>query len=90
MNAGEIVQVQQDAKHWIYAVVAVPNADGSALVQVRHPGNVDHDRLLVFPASKIRTKEALEKQLESGLPDVPVADRAAELQSLRVQLAYLS
>ena len=61
MQAGDTVQVQQDTEHWIYATVITANADGSALVQIRHSANVDDKQLLFFGAAKIRAKAGVQK-----------------------------
>lgn len=62
MNAGDKVQVRQfdGVDHWIYAKVLDP---ATGLVQVQHPGNVDHEKQIFVPAADIRTKADLEKLL---------------------------
>lgn len=58
MQAGDTVQVRQfDAvDHWIYAKVLDP---ATRLVEINHPGNVDHGKQKIFPAGDIRTKADL-------------------------------
>lgn len=63
MKPADTVQVRQSVggvASWIYAKVVTANADGSALVIVRHPGNLDHGKLDVFTKGDIRTKATVE------------------------------
>ena len=63
MKPADTVQVRQGIggiTSWIYAKVVTANSDGSALVIIRHPGNLDHGKLDVFTAGDIRTREGVE------------------------------
>jgi hypothetical protein len=96
MKSGDTVQVQQDAEHWIYATVITANEDGSALVQIRHPANVDDNRLMGFPAAKLRTKATVQASVDAmlaannGRPPVRDTPVGREYQSLMNQIEWLS
>ena len=81
MKAGDTVQVQQQdaGPHWIYATVIGVNPDGSAFVQIRHPGNRDQGQMQTFAADQIRTKAAVEALLAATPP--PSRDEKRSLQS---------
>jgi hypothetical protein len=84
MNAGDIVQVQQQTGAWVYAQVINAGADGSAFVQIRHPANIDHEKMQFFPKDRVRTSETLKAQLEDR--NLPKDKRGP----LLVQLEYLT
>ena len=90
MQAGDTAQVlQQDGgQHWIYATVLTANADGSALVQISHPGNRDHGLLKSFAAAQIRTKADVQKLIDAGPQQA--GNWSAEKRSLENQLDFLS
>lgn len=71
MKTGDTVQVTHldGAVHWIYATVMTPNEDGSALVQIQHPGNIEHGAIKLVPAEKIRTKATLQEELDALKPN---------------------
>ena len=95
MKPGDTVQVAHldGLVHWIYATVVTPNPDGSALVQVQHPGNFEHEKIKFMPANKIKTKADLQAEID-GLqkPNAPeLMPRYRErLASLNVQLDRLT
>jgi hypothetical protein len=95
MKAGDTVQVAHldGAVHWIYATVITPNADGSALVQIQHPGNVEHAAIKFMPQEKIRTKADLQAEID-GLKKPAASELMPayreRLASLNVQLDRLS
>jgi hypothetical protein len=95
MKPGDTVQVTHvdGATHWIYATAITPNADGSALVQVQHPGNIEHGAIKFMPKEKIRTKTDLQAEIdgmEKPNSGEFMADYRARLASLHVQLDRLS
>jgi hypothetical protein len=96
MQSGDTIQVQQDARHWIYATVITANADGSALVQIRHPANVDDGKFQFFAAAKVRTKADVQKMIDAmvaandGRNPQRETIVGREWQSLTNQLDYLS
>jgi hypothetical protein len=91
MKAGDIVQVLQrdGGTHWIYATVITPNDDGSAFVQIRHNGNVDHEKMLFFAAGQIRTSADVQKLIDS-MPPKAGGEVLAEKKSLQNQLEWLT
>jgi len=94
MKAGDTVQVAHldGAVHWIYATVITPNTDGSALVQVQHPGNIEHGAIKFMPKEKVRGKADLQAEYD-GLkpnPGEPVSEFRKRQASLLVQLDLLS
>lgn len=70
MKTGDTVQVTHldGAVHWIYATVIVANEDGSALVKIDHPGNIEDGTVKFMPAGKIRTKASLQTELDGMKP----------------------
>lgn len=96
MQAGNTVQVQQDADHWIYATVITANEDGSALVQIRHAANVDDQRFMGFPKEKIRVHADLQARVDqilaanNGRPPSRETPAGLEYQSLMNQMDWLS
>ena len=66
MKTGDTVQVVHldGAVHWIYATVITPNEDGSALVQINPPGNIEHGATKFLPKEKIRTKADVQTELD--------------------------
>jgi len=85
MQSGDTVQIQQQDKgvHWIYATVVTANADGSAYVQISHPGNIEHGAFKFVPKAKVRTKADVEALITPDLPKL-------EKDSLRNQSDWLS
>ncbi|TMI88356.1 MAG: hypothetical protein E6H00_13055 [Bacillati bacterium ANGP1] len=75
MKPGDIVQVQQTdhailragedpapVAHWVYATVLEPlKNDSGALVEIDHPGNVEHGRRRTVSRKNLRTLEDLER-----------------------------
>lgn len=92
MQSGDTVQVQQQDKgiHWIYATVITANADGSAFVQITHPGNIEHGAMKFFGAGKIRDKATLQKILAPPAEGQPETLSIAERRSLESQLNSLT
>lgn len=90
MKAGDTVQVQQfdGGAHWIYATVVTANADGSALVQIQHPGNREHGGLASFAAGRIRDKAAVQALIDKM--DKPTGAELQEKRSLQSQVEALS
>jgi hypothetical protein len=91
MKAGDTVLVQQQdsGPHWIYATVITPNADGSAFVQIRHPGNREHGEMQFFGGDLIRTKA----NVQAMIADMPADAAGPVLQqkrSLQIQADLLS
>ena len=95
MKPGDTVQVAHldGLVHWIYATVITPNPDGSALVQIQHPGNFEHGTIKFMPKEKIKTKADLQAEIDAvQRPNAPefMDDYRKRLASLNVQLARLS
>jgi hypothetical protein len=95
MKAGDTVQVAHldGAVHWIYATVITPNDDGSALVQIQHPGNFEHGAIKFMQKDKIKTKADLQAEIDAlQKPNVFEFMDAyrKNLASLNVQLDRLS
>jgi hypothetical protein len=96
MQAGNTIQVQQDAEHWIFATVITANADGSALVQVRHPANIYDGAFQFFGPAKVRTKATVQKLIDGLVAsnDGRVPSRETlmgrEIASLTNQMEWLS
>jgi hypothetical protein len=67
MKAGDTVQVAHldGAAHWIYATVLSANDDGSAVVQIQHPGNIEHAAIKTMPKAKIRSKADVQAALDA-------------------------
>ena len=68
MKSGDKVQILQqgDGGHWIYAKVVAVNPDGSALVQISHPGNRENGLLVGVTSAQIRNKAAIQKIIDAG------------------------
>lgn len=91
MKPGDIVQVQQQGggDHWVYATVITPNEDGSAFVQIRHAGNLDHEKMLFFGKAKIRTRADVEAAI-AAMPAHAGGAVLLEKKSLQSQLDWLT
>lgn len=95
MKTGDVVQVAHldGAIHWIYATVITPNDDGSALVQIQHPGNIEQGAIKFMPKAKVRTKADLQAELDAmqkpNAPEFMAAFRERQA-GLLVQLDRLS
>lgn len=91
MQAGDTVQVkvQDRGIHWIYATVIAPNADGSAFVQIQHPGNIEHGAMKFFGAGSVRTKTDVQKLIDAMPPQALGAARQEKI-GLQNQLDWLS
>jgi len=91
MKPGDTVQVQQQdaGVHWIYATVITANDDGSAFVQIRHPGNKEHGAMIFFGAEKIRTKADVQKLIDA-MPAQVYGPVLQEKRSLQSQADWLS
>jgi hypothetical protein len=91
MQAGDVVQVQQQDRgiHWLYAIVITANADGSAFVQIRHPGNKEHGAMLFYGKGQIRTGADVQKLIDA-MPAQAIGAARLEKQSLQVQREYLT
>lgn len=95
MKAGDTVQVTHldGTTHWIYATVITPNDDGSALVQVQHPGNIEHGAIKLKPKDKIRTKADVQTAIDDlQKPNAPefMKDFRERKSALEAQLDRLS
>jgi hypothetical protein len=95
MKAGDTVQVTHldGAPHWIYATVITPNPDGSALVQVQHPGNIEHGAIKLMPKEKLRTKADVQGQIDDlEKPNAPefMKDFRERKAALEAQLDRLT
>jgi hypothetical protein len=95
MKAGDTVQVAHldGAVHWIYATVLAANDDGSAVVQIQHPGNMEHASIKAMPKTKIRTKADVQAALDAlKRPDAPegMAAWRESRGSLEAQIDRLS
>lgn len=95
MNSGDTIQVTHldRMEHWIYATVITPNADGSAIVQVQHLGNIEHGTIKLMPKEKIRTKADVQAELDGmQRPNAGeyMADFRARQASLYAQIDRLS
>lgn len=91
MKPGDTVQVQQTGggARWIYATVITPNEDGSAFVQVRHPGNIEDGKMIFFGAGKVRTKDDVQK-LVDAMPAQAGGQVLQDKKSLQSQIEWLS
>jgi hypothetical protein len=91
MQPGDSVQVQQQdgGIHWIYATVITANADGSAFVQISHPGNKEHGAMKFFGADNIRDKATVQKLIDA-MPPKAIGAALTEKRSLQSQLEWLS
>jgi hypothetical protein len=91
MQSGDTVQVQQrnGGLHWVYAKVITANADGSAFVQINHPGNIIDGEMQFFGADQVRDKAAVQKKIDA-LPPLSAGAALAEKRSLQSQLEWLS
>jgi len=91
MQAGDTVQVQQQDRgiHWIFATVITANPDGSAFVQIRHPGNKEHGSMLFFGKGQIRTGADVDK-LIAALPPQALGAARQEKMALQSQRDWLT
>lgn len=94
MKPGDTVQVTHldGSVHWIYAKVISASDDGSALVMIDHPGNIEHGSAKLMPAAKIRTKATLQAELDALKPnaDEPMGAFRLRQAGLFAQLDRLS
>lgn len=95
MKTGDVVQVAHldGAVHWIYATVITPNDDGSALVQIQHPANIEDGAIKLMPKTKIRTKADVQAAIDDmQKPNAPefMKDFRERKSALEAQLDRLS
>lgn len=91
MQAGDVVQVQQKDRGvlWLYATVITANADGSAFVQIRHPGNKEHGNMVFYGKAQIRTGADVQKMIDA-LPAQVMGAARQEKMSLQIQREQLT
>ncbi len=72
MKTGDIVQVRRfdGVDHWLYAVIQDPATNR---VQIQHPSNAEDGKVLLVPASDIRTKADLQSLIDQVAPIVAKA-----------------